>query len=194
MSGVINVCVINVVQSTPFGRSGCVTHAKVKTPSFSTFISCLYPWCIYQLCIRGFKNVKLFDSKKHNVFFGWIMSPELKNIRVYPFAPGKPKPRVDQFVSVPLTRSPFQLLRQEREFLSFSLMLRDRKDNIFISVSCFETGTRNWKWILKVDREKIKLNFTGILRSENSRHALLPYPLTQLLGLLWWRMMIWYGI
>ena len=40
----------------------------------------------------GFKRCKVLNYKKYKLYPGWIMSPELKNIRVYPFAPGKSKP------------------------------------------------------------------------------------------------------
>ena len=52
--------------------------------------------CLYYMT-GGLKNVKLFNSKKHNLFSGWIMSPELKNIRDYPFALGKLKPQRGRF-------------------------------------------------------------------------------------------------
>ena len=32
--------------------------------------------------------------------------------------------------------------RREREFLSLNLVLRDEKENFFLSISCFETRTR----------------------------------------------------
>ena len=41
----------------------------------------------------GFKRCKVLNYKKYKLYPGWIMSPELKNIRVYPSAPGKSKPR-----------------------------------------------------------------------------------------------------
>ena len=41
--------------------------------------------------------------------------------------------------------------------------------------SCFETRTRNRKWYLKVEREKIKLILTGIPGNGNSHHSL-PQP------------------
>ena len=41
-----------------------------------------------------------------------------------------------------MTRCLFQLSRRDREFLPFSLMLRDEIENFFPSVSCFETRSR----------------------------------------------------
>ena len=41
-----------------------------------------------------------------------------------------------------IARCLFQLSRQDREFLPFSLMLRDEIENFFPSVSCFETRSR----------------------------------------------------
>ena len=41
-----------------------------------------------------------------------------------------------------IARGLFQLSRQDREFLPFSLMLRDEIENFFLSVSCFKTRSR----------------------------------------------------
>ena len=41
-----------------------------------------------------------------------------------------------------IARSIFQLSRRDREFLPFSLMLRDEIENFCLSVSCFETRSR----------------------------------------------------
>ena len=41
-----------------------------------------------------------------------------------------------------IARCQFQLSRRDREFLPFSLMLRDEIENFFPSVSCFETRSR----------------------------------------------------
>ena len=63
--------------------------------------------------------------------------------------------------------------RREREFFFINLVFRDENGNSFLSISCFETRTRNRKWFLKVEREKIKLILTGIPGNGNSRHSLL---------------------
>ena len=57
--------------------------------------------------------------------------------------------------------------------LNENLIFRDENGNSFLSISCFETRTRNRKWFLKVEREKIKLILTGIPGNGNSRHSLL---------------------
>ena len=41
-----------------------------------------------------------------------------------------------------IARCQFQLSRRDREFLPFSLMLRDEIENFCLSVSCFETRSR----------------------------------------------------
>ena len=41
-----------------------------------------------------------------------------------------------------IARGLFQLPRRDREFLPFSLMLRDEIENFFLLISCFETRTR----------------------------------------------------
>ena len=41
-----------------------------------------------------------------------------------------------------IARCIFQLSRRDREFLPFSLMLRDEIENFFLSVLCFETRSR----------------------------------------------------
>ena len=65
-----------------------------------------------------------------------------------------------------------QLSRREREFRSFSLMLRDENKNFFLLISCFETRTR---------KQKMKVILTGIPGIENSRPALkLTKPLDEL--------------
>ena len=56
--------------------------------------------------------------------------------------------------------------------LNENLIFRDENGNTFLSISCFETRTRSRKWILKVEREKIKLILTGIPGNGNSRHSL----------------------
>ena len=60
-----------------------------------------------------------------------------------------------------------QLSRREREFRSFSLMLRDENKNFFLLISCFETRTR---------KQKMKVILTGIPGIENSRPALKLNP------------------
>ena len=45
-------------------------------------------------------------------------------------------------VAQSIARSIFQLSRRDREFLPFSLMLRDEIENFCLSVSCFETRSR----------------------------------------------------
>ena len=45
---------------------------------------------------------------------------------------------------------------------SFNLVLRDESENVFFSIPCFETRSRNRKWFLMVEREKIKLHLTRI--------------------------------
>ena len=46
--------------------------------------------------------------------------------------------------------------------LNGNLFFRDENGNTFLSISCIETRTRNRKWFLKVQREKIKLILTEI--------------------------------
>ena len=63
--------------------------------------------------------------------------------------------------------------------LNENLIFRDENGNSFLSISCFETRTRNRKWFLRVEREKIKLILTGIPGNGNSRHSLIYNALGQ---------------
>ena len=56
--------------------------------------------------------------------------------------------------------------------LNENLIFRDENENIFLSISCFETRTRNRNSFLEVEREKMKLILTGIPGNGNSRHSL----------------------
>ena len=56
-----------------------------------------------------------------------------------------------------------------------SLIFRDENGNTVLSISCFETRMRNRISFLGVEREKMKLIFTGISRNGNSRHSLLGW-------------------
>ena len=47
-----------------------------------------------------------------------------------------------------------------------------REREFFLSISCFETRTRNRNSFLEVEREKMKLILTGIPGNGNSRHSL----------------------
>ena len=46
--------------------------------------------------------------------------------------------------------------------LNENLIFWDENGNTLLSISCFKTRTRNRKWFLKVQRERIKLILTGI--------------------------------
>ena len=59
-----------------------------------------------------------------------------------------------------------------QEILMKISFFQTRTGNTFLSISCFETRTRNRKSFLKVEREKIKLILTGIPGNWNSRHSL----------------------
>ena len=54
--------------------------------------------------------------------------------------------------------------------LNENFIFRDENGNTFLSISCFET--RNRKWFLKVEWEKMKLILMGIPGNENSHHPL----------------------
>ena len=85
-----------------------------------------------------------------------------------------------------IARSIFQLSRRDREFLPFSLMLRDEIENFCLSVSCFETRMRIFSYNLmfrdeseifchqsrasRRDREFLSLGL--ILRDENENICL----------------------
>ena len=56
--------------------------------------------------------------------------------------------------------------------LKENLIFRDENKNIFLSISCFETRTRNRNAFLEVEREKMKLIITGIPGYGNFRHSL----------------------
>ena len=67
-----------------------------------------------------------------------------------------------------IARGLFQLSRQDREFLPFSLKLRDKIENFFLSVSCFETRSRISSFqshASRRDREFLSLGL--VLRDEN---------------------------
>ena len=67
-----------------------------------------------------------------------------------------------------IARGLFQLSRRDREFLLFSLMLRDEIENFFLSVSCFETRSRSSSFQSHASRrdwEFLSLNL--VLRDEN---------------------------
>ena len=67
-----------------------------------------------------------------------------------------------------IARGLFQLSRRDREFLPFSLMLRDEIENFFLSVSCFETRSRISSFqshASRRDREFLSLGL--VLRDEN---------------------------
>ena len=63
--------------------------------------------------------------------------------------------------------------RDENGNIFYQSRVSRREREYFLSISCFETRTRNRKWFLKVEREKIKLILTGIPGNGNSRHSLL---------------------
>ena len=67
-----------------------------------------------------------------------------------------------------IARCIFQLSRRDREFLPFSLMLRDEIENFFLSVSGFETRSRFFSFQSQAsrrDREFLSLNL--VIRDEN---------------------------
>merc|ERR1719209_1203331 len=79
---------------------------------------------------------------------------------------------MDQWTNGPMdqsiARGLFLLSRRDREFLPFSLMLRDKIENFFLSVSCFETRSRISSFQSQAsrrDREFLSLNL--VIRDEN---------------------------
>ena len=66
------------------------------------------------------------------------------------------------------TQGESRVLRRGREFFSFKLVFRD--ENIFLTISCFETRTR--KLFLMVEQETMKLFLTRIPENEISGWAL----------------------
>ena len=73
-----------------------------------------------------------------------------------------------------IARSFFQLSRRDREFLPFSLMLRDEIENFCLSVSCFETRSRISSLQSHASRrDREFLSFGLVLRDEIENFCLL---------------------
>ena len=54
-----------------------------------------------------------------------------------------------------MTRSLFQLSRQDREFFSFSLVFRDENENFILSVLCFETRMKNYLFESRAGKNEV---------------------------------------
>jgi hypothetical protein len=70
-------------------------------------------------------------------------------------------------VNQSIARCIFQLSRRDREYLPFSLMLRDKIENFCLSVSCFETRSRISVFQSHASRrDREFLSFSLMLRDE----------------------------